>query len=153
MKYHPNIKWDFDYHKEYLVNLAKLNPILWKISKARGRSDDLGTSNNCIYIHHATKEEYHKIVNALNLGVSKKKALSNLISAVFSLDDISIKFIWDLPESCEVIYNEEPISEDEIIRVRKTVKEIICEKPLMQSVFPDWVEEENGVIPKASPKH
>lgn len=148
MKYHPSIKWDYDYHKERLASLVKMSPILWRITKIRGNKYGstvaVGSNDNYITIHRATKEEYHRIIEALNLDMGKKEAGSSRITARFKGEGIDIVFSWDLPETCNVIYEEEIIPEDEIIRVRKVIKEVICEKPLMQSVFPDWVEEENG---------
>lgn len=143
MKYHRLTTFDYKWHVRKLESLKKVNKLLWRIDDL---IPDAGwhADEDTIYVNDPSKEVYHTIVKALNLGIGKKEASSQGIKARFRVDGIHVVFSWTLPESCEVIYEEEEIPEDEIIRVRKTVKEVICEKPLMQSVFPDWVEEENG---------
>ena len=144
MEYHKLVQYDAEYHSAALGSLGIVSNLLWKIEKALPDMECSSVSTNTIRIVNATKEEYHHVIKALGLNIGEKEASDHNILVLFEVDGIQIRFLWDLPETCEVTYEETPIPEDEIIRVRKTVKEVICEKPLMQSVFPDWTEEENG---------
>lgn len=147
MGYHSKVLDYVGYYSQALAELVLVSDVLWKMDKVslpHGCFVSIGT--NRIVVYDSTKETYHAIIEALNLGVGEKEADSSNITTTFKVDKIEIVFSWSLPESCEVIYDEKEIPENEIIRTRKTVKEVICQEPLMQSVFPDWVEKENGNV-------
>lgn len=146
MEYHKLVMPSVSYYARALAEYLLVSDLLWEMDRVPLPDGCFVTvSYDSIRIYNLDKQTYHSIIEALSLDIGEKMASSTNITAKFKVDKIDVIFVWDLPESCEVVYEEVEIPEDEIVRTKKTVKEIICKEPLMQSVFPDWVEEENGV--------
>ncbi len=142
--YHPRVRDDIGYHNGAIARVTLTSDLFWKMEEVPLNEDCSVCGDTSIRIYDSSKEVYHAIVKALGLEMGKKIADSDKISARFRAGETDVIFYWGLPKTCEVIYETETIPENEIVRTRKTVKEVICKESLMQSVFPDWVEEENG---------
>ena len=96
-----------------------------------------------------SKEEYNAIKNALNLNKMKKNTDERSYTMSAELNDITIRFYWNLPDSCEIVteyeyqdtyINPEDLKVDHVDkkvlkRVGKTVSVKCGDKSMLEAVF------------------
>ena len=96
-----------------------------------------------------SKEEYNAIKNALNLNKMKKNTDERSYTMSAELNDITIRFYWNLPDSCELVteyeYQDTYIKPEDLKvdhvdkkvlkRVGKTVSVKCGDKSMLEAVF------------------
>ena len=96
-----------------------------------------------------SKQEYNAIKNALNLNKMKKNTDERSYTMSAELNDITIRFYWNLPDSCELVteyeYQDTYIKPEDLKvdhvdkkvlkRVGKTVSVKCGDKSMLEAVF------------------
>ena len=160
MKTHTPLKY-YREQQERLNNIIpKINKLYSKIDKFI--DDELMFRSICrwsdVTINHnktkidfcfTSKEEYTAIKNALNLNKMKKNTDERSYTMSTELDGITIRFYWNLPDSCELIteyeYQDTYIKPEDLKvdhvdkkvlkRVNKTVSVKCGDKSMLEAVF------------------
>ena len=160
MKTHTPLKY-------YREQQERLNDVIPKINKLFGKidrfiDDDIMFKSICrwsdVTISHSTtkidfcftsKEEYKAIRNALNLNLMKKETDERSYTMSTELNGITIRFYWNLPDTCEIIkeydYQDTYIKPEDLKidhidkkvlkRVGKTVSVKCGDKSMLEAVF------------------
>ena len=158
MKTHSPLKY-------YREQQELLNDVIPKINKLYNKvdkfiNDDKIFKNICrwsdVTLTHKTsrvdfcftsKEEHTAIKNALNLNKMTKKTSEHAYTMTTEINGITIRFFWNLPDTCEVIkeyeYEDTHWKPDEIKidgdsvrrRIGKTVSVKCGDKSMLEAVF------------------
>ena len=158
MKTHTPLKY-------YREQQERLNDVIPKINKLFGKIDrfiddddmfkEICRWSDVIISHTITKidfcftskEGYKAIRNALNLNLMKKETDERSYTMSTELNGITIRFYWNLPDTCEVIkeydYEEMHFKPDDIKfegdkvlrRTGKTVSIKCGDKSMLEAVF------------------
>ena len=158
MKTHTPLKY-------YREQQERLNNVIPKINKLFGKidrfiDDDIMFKSICrwsdVTISHSTtkidfcftsKEEYKAIRNALNLNLMKKETDERSYTMSTELNGITIRFYWNLPDTCEIIkeydYQDTYIKPEDLKiegdsvkrRIGKTVSVKCGDKSMLEAVF------------------
>ena len=158
MKTHTPLK----YYREQqeLLNdvIPKINKLYNKIDKFIDddnvfknicRWSDITITHNAVRIDFSftSKEEYTAIKNALNINRMTKKTDEKSYSMTTEINGITVRFWWNLPDTCEVIteYDYEEtymnpedikIEDDKVLRRTGKTIDIKCgDKSMLEAVF------------------
>jgi len=161
MKTHSPLKYYREQQERLNESIPKINKLYNKIDKFI--DDDKIFKNICrwsdVTLTHNTsrvdfcftsKEEYQAIKNALNLNKMEKKTDERSYTMVHDnwyTTGITIRFFWNLPDTCEVIteYDYEEtymnpedikIEDDKVLRRTGKTIDIKCgDKSMLEAVF------------------
>ena len=158
MKTHTPLKY-------YREQQERLNDVIPKINKLFGKIDrfiddddmfkEICRWSDVIISHTITKidfcftskEGYKAIRNALNLNLMKKETDERSYTMSTELNGITIRFYWNLPDTCEIIkeydYQDTYIKPEDLKiegdsvkrRVGKTVSVKCGDKSMLEAVF------------------
>ena len=160
MKTHTPLKY-YREQQERLNNvIPKINKLFSKIDKFIDDDDmfrgickwsDVTITHNMTKIDFCfiNKEEYQAIKNALNLSKMEKKTDERSYTMSADVNGITIRFFWNLPDTCEIIkeydYEETYIKPEDLKidhidkkvlrRVGKTVSVKCGDKSMLEAVF------------------
>ena len=160
MKTHTPLKYYREQQERLNNMIPKINKLYSKIDKFIDddtmfrdicRWSDVYISQNKTKIDFCftSKEEYNAIKNALNLNKMKKNIDERSYTMSAELNDITIRFYWNLPDSCEIVteyeyqdtyINPEDLKVDHVDkkvlkRVGKTVSVKCGDKSMLEAVF------------------
>ena len=158
MKTHTPLKYYREQQERLNDVIPKINKLFSKIDKFI--DDDTMFRDICrwcdVTVSHTItkidfcfikKEEYTAIKNALNLNKMKKNTDERSYTMSTELNGITIRFYWNLPDTCEIIkeydYQDTYIKPEDLKIEGDSVKRRVCktvsvkcgDKSMLEAVF------------------